>query len=375
MQSNMNRPLLLMFTILLIVLSACNMPGETAVPSTPQEVAPLIPIAGPAATATIPPTPLPPTATMVVTHTMTPANPRGGKLVYDIDSAGTAPEKRAPYGDSYDINRLERPFAQDMSYIPGLDIETFTVAKDNDWWYVSIHLNGIEAVNTLGINYGVEIDLDHDGYGDYLIWAHPPYTDQWGTVPVQIYQDKNHNTGGLSAGKSDAPFAADGYETLIFDGAAGGSDPDTAWMRVKAGSPATVQFAFKKSWSGSVFMLGVIADAGWKDPKKMDYVDRIPIAEAGSPIKNNMYYPLKGLFLVDNTCRDAFGFEPTHYEPQGCPVEPTPTKAPRDEPPPPPPPGVTLPPPAGCQPPPGGCGAGKHWTGEPVCRCEWDPPK
>ncbi len=328
MQPNINRSLLPMFTILLIVLSACNMPGETVVPPAPQEVAPLIPIAGPAATAVIPPTPILPTATIAVIHTMTPTDPKGGKLVYDVESAGTAPEKRAPYGDSYDINRLERPFTQDMSYVPGLDIETFTVAKDNDWWYVSMQLNGIEAANTPGINYGVEIDLDHDGYGDYLIWAHPPYTDQWDTTPVQIYQDKNHNTGGLSAGKSDAPFAADGYETLIFDGAAGGSDPDLAWMRVEAGSPATVEFAFKKSWSGSVFMLGVIADAGWKDPQKLDYVDRIPVAEAGSPMRENMYYPLKALFLVDNTCREPFGFEATRYEPQVCPIPVQPSKTP-----------------------------------------------
>lgn len=25
------------------------------------------------------------------------------------------------------------------------------------------------------------------GFGDYLIWAHPPYTGQWDTQPVQIY--------------------------------------------------------------------------------------------------------------------------------------------------------------------------------------------
>ena len=76
-------------------------------------------------------------------------------------------------------------------------------------------------------------------------------------------------------------------------------------------------------------MLGVIADAGLKDPGKLDYVDRFPITEAGSPLRDNKNYPLKSLFLVDNTCRDAFGFEPTHYEPQGCPVPPTPTPKPR----------------------------------------------
>jgi hypothetical protein len=123
-----------------------------------------------------------------------------------------------------------------------------------------------------------------------------------------------------------------------------------------------VQFAFKRSWSGSVFMMGVIADAGWKDPKMLDYVDRLPISEPGSPVKNNMYYPLKQLFLVDNTCREAFGFEPTRYEPQICPVEPTPTKEPNE-----PDQGPT---PVGpCQPPPSCSGPWYKWNPS-TCRCD-----
>jgi hypothetical protein len=319
---------------LLIAMLACNLPGGAATSASPTpEQAPLIPIAGQSATAT-PPAEIPVTSTMVITHVVTPAAPRGGKLVYDVDSSGTAPEKRAPYGDSYDNNRLERPFTQDMSYVSDLDITNFTVAKDNDWWYVSIKLVGTDPNNTLGINYGIELDTNHDGFGDYLIWAHPPYSDQWDTAPVQIYQDKNHDTGGLSATKSDAPFNGDGYETLIFNGSVGGTDPDMAWVRINAGANATVQFAFKQSWAGTVFMLGVIADAGLTDPGKLDYVDRFSITEAGSPLKDNQNYPLKALFLVDNTCRDAFGFNPTHFEPQGCPVAPTPTPRPKGPPPP-----------------------------------------
>ncbi len=346
MQSNIFRPLMLIFALLLIATSACTMTGSTPTAVAPtQEQAPLIPVAGPLPTATVPPTTVPPTPTAAIIHTMTPAEPKTGKLLYDVESSGTAPEKRAPYGDSYDINRLERPFAQDMSYISGLDISTFVVSKDNDWWYVSIQLIGIDPNNTPDINYGVELDLDHDGFGDYLIWAHPPYTNQWNAAAVQIYQDQNHNTAGLSVGKTDAPmFPTDGYETLIFDGIAGGKDPDMAWVRVETGTPATVQFAFKQSWSGTVFMLGVIADAGLKDPRKLDYVDRFTIAEAGSPMKENLYYPLKALFLVDNTCREAYGFAPSGFEPRLCPVIVPPTKTPGA----PSEPGTT---PVACQPP------------------------
>ena len=49
----------------------------------------------------------------------------------------TAAERRAPYGDSYDINRLSRPFQQDMTYVPDLDIVTYTVSSDSTWWFVS----------------------------------------------------------------------------------------------------------------------------------------------------------------------------------------------------------------------------------------------
>ena len=306
---------------------------ETSVAQT-QQISQLETAAAGAAATSVPPNPEEATQITVVetpitvTHVLTPAVPSGGRLFYDVESAGTAPQQRAPYGDSYDRNLLERPFTQEMGYVADLDIVRITVASDSNWWYVSVKLIGMDPNNALGINYGVELDIDRDGFGDYIIWAHPPYTDQWDTAPVQIFQDQNHNTGGLSATRSDAPFDADGYETLIFDGSLGGDDPDMAWVRSNAGADAAVQFAFKKSWSGTVFMLGVIADAGQKDPGRLDYVDRFTIIEAGSPVKENSNYPLKELFLVDNTCREAFGYVSNHLEPQSCPLSPTPTKAP-----------------------------------------------
>jgi hypothetical protein len=211
----------------------------------------------------------------------------------------------------------------------------------------------------LGINYGVELDLDHDGFGDYLILAHPPYTVDWDTAPVQIFRDTNHNTGGLSGEKSDAPMTADGYETLFFNGGAGDADADLAWVRAYSGSQGTVQFAFKKAWSGVVFMLGTLADAGLKDPKQLDYVDRFTLPDAGSPVRDNKYYPLRALYLFDNACREAFGFNPTGYEPQLCPrIELEATRKPKV-------PTVVGP----CQPPPNGCGSHSVWLGEPLCTC------
>lgn len=324
---------------------ACSLPAALGA-SQPSDVSPgpMVPASPqpPASSETPSPEPLA-TETVAVVHVSTPAATLGtGKLIYDVVSEDTAPEKRAPYGDSYEINRLERPFLQDMTYVPDLDIYTFTVSSDSAWWYVSIALVGGNPNNELGINYGVELDLDHDGFGDYIILAHPPYADSWETTPVQIFQDKNHDTGGLSAEKSDAPLATDGYEARIFNGGIGDADPDLAWVRGMAGAEAIVQFAFKKSWSGTVFMLGVLADAGLKDPGKLDYVDRFSAAEAGSPVRDNKNYPLKALFEVDNVCRAPFGFKATGYEPQLCPTTAPPaTKKPRT----PEPPGVTEEPP------------------------------
>ena len=72
--------------------------------------------------------PASPTAvpTPTVVHSMIPADMKtSGSLIYDVDSKGTGPEGRAPYGDSYKLNRFERPFTQDMTYLPDLDIVHF----------------------------------------------------------------------------------------------------------------------------------------------------------------------------------------------------------------------------------------------------------
>jgi hypothetical protein len=205
-----------------------------------------------------------------------------------------------------------------------MDIDRFTMSEDADWFYVAINLVGTDPNNAIGINYGVELDLDRDGFGDYIIWAHGPYTSTWDTTNVAIFEDTNHDTAGLSSGKSDAPFTGDGYETQIFHGGAGDADPDMAWVRMGTGD-ATIEFSFKKSWSGTVFMLGVISDAGLRDVTQLDYVDRFTEEEAGSPVRDKEHYPLGALYAVDNTCQEAFGFKPTGYETRLCPrAQPTP---------------------------------------------------
>jgi len=317
--------------ILIFVMLACNMPGLAAnqgadpVPATATEDVPVVPASATpadAATATESPSPTPelPTPTLTVLHSLIPSTiVKPGKLINDVVSVDTAAQKRAPYGDSYQINRFERPFMQDMTYVPDLDIVSFNLAYDDKFFYVSIELVGTDPNNDLGIDYGVEFDTNADGFGDMILIARPPYSVDWSTDNVQIVKDTNRDTSGLSAEKSDSPLPGDGYDEIIYDGGRGaGDDPDLAWVRVNAGNKATVQFAFKKTWIGTKFMFGVIADAGLKSIADMDYVDRFTEEEAGSPVRDQQTYPLKALYGVDNVCREVFGFTGTKQEPQRC---------------------------------------------------------
>jgi hypothetical protein len=315
--------------VLIFVILACNMPKPQG--AGPAVIAPsntpVVSIASATpttdlATATEAPSPTPelPTPTITVLHSLIPSTiVKPGKLINDVVSVDTAAQKRAPYGDSYDINRFERPFMQDMTYVPDLDIVSFNLAYDEKFFYVSIELVGTDPNNDMGINYGVELDTDGDGFGDMIIIAYPPYNVEWSTDNVQIVQDTNRDTGGLSAEKAEAPLPGDGYDEVIFDGGRGANDdPDLAWVRVNAGNKATVQFAFKKSLAGTKFMYGVIADGGMKSIADLDYVDRFTEEEAGSPVRDQQNYPLKALYAVDNVCREVFGFTGTKQEPQRC---------------------------------------------------------
>jgi hypothetical protein len=311
---------------------ACTIPFFASSP--PEAVPTSAPISSPIPTVFIAesnlPTLIPPTSTPSVVHILYPVtSPPSGGIVYDVVSQDTAPEKRAPYGDSYNINRLERPFQQDMTYVPDMDIVTFSLSEDETWIYISIELVGTNPNNDLGIHYGVEIDNDADGFGDTIVWAKPPYISDWTNDNVMVLKDTNHDTAGLSPGFSDAPLDTNGYDTALFDLENNiKDDPDLAWVRSDAGLKATIQFAFKKSLTDGSFMLGVLADSGLRNVEKLDYVDRFLAEDAGSPVRDNKYYPLGELYLVDNTCREAFGFKPTGYEPQLC---PPPEKTPAEQ--------------------------------------------
>lgn len=344
-----------------ILLQACS---STATPPAPTSTNPP---AQPPATATTVPA-MPPTETPGVFHQVFPIAALQTQPYPDVVSKDTAAEKRVPFGDSYKINRLERPFTQEMLYIPDLDIVDFGISQDDTWYYVSLRLVGGNPNNNLGIMYAVELDQNRDGFGDFLITARPPFEENWSAQTIEIFADTNSDTAGISPKQSDAPYTGNGFDKLIHSPSARiGNDPDLAWVRLSPQSFSILEFAFKKAWAGSVFMYGVLADGGLKDVTKLDYVDTFTEQEAGSPDKKNPNYPLKALFAVDNTCYQAFGFTPTGFEPKICPVIVPPTETAKKEP---SGPGPTITPDY-CtsigRPNPGNCPYG--WADAPYCVC------
>ena len=284
-----------------------------------------------------------PTATIEIIHSITPGTPGWvSQWWLDTDSSSTASQKRANGGDALNINLLERPFtAQEMDYRPDLDLQRVEISYDTNFYYFLLTLDGLNPnTNTLSAFYGVELDIDKDSRGDLLLWALGDGSTQWNIADVYVYSDNNDDVGGPRPMLADAPSSnLDGYETALFS-PENLSDPDAAWKRVDPGDATVMQLAIKKSLmnNASTFMWSAWADDGVKDAALFDYNDQFTLSDAGSPISGVSDYPLKALYLADNTCRLAYGYEPTGDEPNIC-QKPVPTATPRptDEPEPEPP--------------------------------------
>lgn len=228
----------------------------------------------------------------------------------DIDSSSSASELRAVGGDEFDLNLFERPFnGGEMNiYYPDVDIIHASSAEDKDWLYFSITLAGPRGDGLYG-NYGIELDLDADGRGDYFVSTLTP-GKEWSTSGVRIWFDKNGDVGNAIAYVSDPPQDGNGYEVLVFDQGTGDS-PDLAWARVDPLNANRVQIAFQRSVIASDPVYAWLAWAS-RDPFKpawFDYNDHFTLEQAGSPLRFlTRYYPLKDLAGVDNTCHAPVGF-------------------------------------------------------------------
>ncbi len=326
------------FILILLLLQACNAPlfgGDDVVstePQTTEEITEAAATEEPAPTEELPL----PTATAIV-HTITPSDPGWvHRWFKDTNSSTTADENRAPGGDDYYNNELERPFtANEMVYHPDIDIQKAEIASDDDFFYFSIYLKDVNSdTGDLPATYGAEIDTDLDGRGDFLFLCEAPNQTEWAIEMASGYTDSNDDVGGKQPTYPEAPTDGDGYDKVIFSMDVL-DDPDGVWCRKAPGSEVKVDIAVKRTLidSPNYFAWGVWADASLADPALFDYNDQFTYAEAGSPYHVNSNYPIKGLYLVDNTCRESYGFDPSGKIPGMCfiptPIPPTATPQPK----------------------------------------------
>jgi hypothetical protein len=213
-------------------------------------------------------------------------------------------------GDYFDMNFYERPFtAEEMDYIAYLDLgQRMYLSYGPPWIYVTINLQEAPPPQADAF-YGVEVDRDRDGRGDFLIVAQSPSSADWTTQGVRVYADGNEDVGGRTPVRSDTQ-PGDGYESLIFDEGEGMGEA-AAWVRRAPDEAQAVQFAFRLSLFGQegTFIWGVWA--GETLPAgQFDFNDLYSHEEAGSPLINSRFYPLQALALIDNSCRWVFGYVP-----------------------------------------------------------------
>ena len=281
--------------------------------------------------ATAEPPTVEPTLTPTVEHFVIPSNPASvNSFVTDRSTSSLAGERRA-IGDNFDINLLERPFsAESMDYKDYLDIIRAELSLNPPFVYVTIHLEGGATADSSAA-YGVEVDTDVDGHGDWLILGMVPTDSTWTTDNVRACRDANGDVGGTTPMYTELPNAGrDGYEDCVFDSGYG-TGPDMAWIRRDPSHADRIQIAFLFTMIGSdsQFLWGAWTDEAVQEPGWFDYHDHFTLAEAGSPSSESSHYPLKAMALIDNTCRWGYGFNPTGAEVGVCFVPPTPTPEPK----------------------------------------------
>jgi hypothetical protein len=218
--------------------------------------------------------------------------------------------------DSWLYNLLERPVSKDRTvFYPYLDIITASAGLDENWYFIRLELFEAEVPEDVSaVTYFVEIDVDFNGSGDYLIAVEnvPLSKTDWSVSGLKVWQDENQDVYGDSPVYADQKNTGDGYELLIFN-AGLGDDADIAWVRRTPDSPETIEFAFKKTMlqGSELFMWWVGAMKGVFSPTSFDLVDKMSDLE---------------FYGIDTTCGWSFGRHVIGY-PKQCYI-PTPTTVP-----------------------------------------------
>ena len=291
----------LAFTQTAIADSEAAEPEPTEEPDTPQET--IEPSPTPTATSTPSPT--------EIVHEIMPGEPGFvSKWFFDTNASNSASSGGVTGGDDYVANLFERPFTEgEMTYRPDLDINRTEISSDDNFIYTAIYVNDEHPQGGLPGAYGIEIDWDRNGRGDLLVMVQNPNEGAWDIAGVSVHRDQNNDVGGSTVMRPDSNYQGDSYEEIIFSNEVL-DDPDTAWARWSPGESPVVTLAFKKSLieGNGTFVWGVWAAENLLAPENIDLHDHISQSEAGSPYTGRSDYPLAAINLVDNTCRETFGF-------------------------------------------------------------------
>ena len=307
----------LLISILVFVM-ACGIPAATSTEVAETEA----PAATDAPTESAPP----PTDTAPdIQHTDFPINlpENQSGQAGDFDSSKVLETKTSIGGDRFTFGRFERPFnanTMDMYYAE-LDIVNTEVLQDDLWIYGRLFIKDLGASSSTA-KYAVEIDVDLNGKAEWLIVADKPVSTEWTVTGVRVYQDANQNVGGeLPMLTDNVPPASDGFETLFFDQGTG-ENPDTAWVRISPSDPNLIEFAINRAAISNPAKYLINYWAGRNlDPAKFDLNDAYPHEQAGAADTGlNIFYPIKEVAEIDNSCRMAVGFQVTGTEPGLCAV-------------------------------------------------------
>ena len=320
----MNKPSNLFSVILLfgLILTACTSATQPSEPPAAVSAATEAPAAGLAATE---PAVVQPDAGPAIQHAAVPASPptSGGEKWGDHSTVSSTSAARALLGDRFSNGKFERPYnANTMdAYFPQIDIDRAVIyPEDAAWVYAVITMVGRDANNSFTGQYAIELDLDQNGNGEFLIMVDNPASTDWTTQGVRVYKDGNADIGGVKPFLADSGGASsDGYEVVLFDQGAG-DDPDLAWTRLDPADPNSFQIAYKQSLLAGekTYTAGIWAGTHL-DPAVFDYDDHFTHEQAGAADPEIVnFYPIKDLSELDNTCRQAIGYDASGLEPGGC---------------------------------------------------------
>lgn len=232
--------------------------------------------------------------------------PKPEKTLEDVDAKFKSSEFRVLGGDNFANNLFERPFtSRDMVYQPDVNILNVTIASDDNFFYFTIELEGVNPqTRALKANYGIEFDRTKTGRGDLLVWVHDPQWN-WSMENVKVYTDPDHSVGGPTPIRGDEGYDLSGYEKEeILEGTR------VAYTRIAPLAANQVQIAVSRGLldNAAEFLWGAWADKGIRNPLLFDYNDHFGLTAAGSPIKDSKEYPVDMVYNLDNTCRMTYGF-------------------------------------------------------------------